>query len=104
MSSKIPGKAIVKCKFEVIATLEVDIRDVYMMDRQIVDMLSYQGLFREVDPCAPWDKRTFGLHKPTLKRLGIKVLSIEESPDPMPTGKQMTTRLWEIVKKTGEEK
>jgi hypothetical protein len=115
MTKPIPGKAIVKCKFEVAATLEVDIEDVYMMDRQILDVISYQGLFRDVDPYLPLDERTFGLDKPTMERLGIKVIDIMEYSDPSPTGKMRSVRDWEIevdeeyyvaqtVKKTGEEK
>ena len=96
MNRNIPGKAIVKCRFAVVATLEVDIEDIYMGDRQIVDAISYQGLFRDVDPHLPLDERTFGLDKPTMQRLGIKVLDIMEYSDPSPTGRQYTTRDWEI--------
>ena len=84
MTKPIPGKAVVKCKFMVEATLEVDIEDVTMSDRSIADAISYQGLFecKHIPETPYFNESTFGFNPHTLSRLGIVVLEADACPDP----------------------
>jgi hypothetical protein len=93
--SKIPAKATIKCKFEVHFTLSVPIEDMYASDRSIIEKLCGQYIFDQRDQDEDGNP-TYGVDPELLREHGIEVVSAYCSSDPSPTGKQHTTRDWEI--------